>query len=201
MNWGATKRSSVLGLLVITGVLSVAVAGYQAPAAQAPLPDLVRVKDNLYIIESSSPADRSTFTGGNTGVFVTDAGVVVVDTKLANYGRQILDKIRKVTDKPVITIINPHTHGDHTGSNEGFPATVDIVAHENTKANMAKMPAFAGDKAQFLPSKTFTNTLTIGKGASEIDLHYFGAAHTNGDAVLIFPALRIAQMGDMFAWK
>jgi len=201
MNWGATKRSSVLGLLVITGVLSVAVAGYQGPAAQAPLPDLVRVKDNLYIIESSSPADRSTFTGGNTGVFVTDAGVVVVDTKLANYGRQILDKIRKVTDKPVITIINTHSHGDHTGSNEGFPATVDIVAHENTKANMAKMPAFAGDKAQFLPKRTYKDRLTLFSGKDRVELYYFGAGHTSGDTFVYYPALRVLQTGDMFAWR
>src|SRR5688572_26853250 len=98
------RRAMVLGLLVTAGALSVAAAGYQAPAPQMTLPDLVRVKENLYIIEASSPADRSTFTGGNTGVFITDAGVVIVDTKLANYGRQILERIRKVTDKPVITI-------------------------------------------------------------------------------------------------
>jgi glyoxylase-like metal-dependent hydrolase (beta-lactamase superfamily II) len=97
-------------------------------------------------------------------------------------------------------IINTHTHGDHTGNDDKF-GKVELIAHENTKANMAKMPAFAGDKAQFLPSKTFSNTLTIGKGASQIDLHYFGRAHTNGDAVIIFPGLRIAAMGDIFAWK
>src|SRR3954467_4713932 len=114
------KRVLVLGLLITAGTLSVAVAGYQAQPPQAALPDLVKVKDNLYIIEASSPADRSMFTGGNTGVLVMDTGVLVVDTKLANYGNQILQKIRKVTDKPVTTIVNTHTHGDHTGSNEGF---------------------------------------------------------------------------------
>jgi len=55
------------------------------------------------------------------------------------------------------------------------------------------MPAFRGDNAQFAPTKTYTATLTVGKGASQIDLHYFGAAHTNGDTVIVFPALRIAQ--------
>jgi cyclase len=150
MRGSTMRRDVVLGLLITIGGLSMAVAGSQAPPAPAALPDLVRVKDNLYMIEASSPAERPLFTGGNTGVFVTDAGVIVVDTKLANYGPGILEKIRKVTDKPVITIINTHTHGDHTGSNEGFPATVDIVAHANTKSNMAKMPAFAGEKAKFL---------------------------------------------------
>lgn len=197
------KRGILLGLLLTAGGLSVAAAGYQAPAPapQAPLPDLVRVKDNLYMIEASSPADRSLFTGGNTGVFITGAGVVVVDTKLANYGRQILDRIKKVTDKPVITIINTHTHGDHTGSNEGFPATVDIVAHENTKANMAKMPAFAGDKAQFLPKRTYKDKLTLFSGKDSIELYYFGAGHTSGDSFVYYPSLRVLQTGDMFAWR
>jgi glyoxylase-like metal-dependent hydrolase (beta-lactamase superfamily II) len=136
------RRVVVLGALVAVGALSVAIEGYQTQQPQAKLPDLVKVKDNLYFIGASSPADRTMFTGGNTGVFITDAGVVVVDTKLAGYGQSILDKIKLVTSKPVTMIINTHTHGDHTGSNEGFPATVDIVAHENTKANMARMDAF-----------------------------------------------------------
>ena len=37
------------------------------------------------------------------------------------------------------------SHGDHTGSNEFFGASVESVVHENTKANMARMDAFKGD--------------------------------------------------------
>jgi hypothetical protein len=75
----------------------------------------------------------------------------------------------------VTTIINTHTHGDHTGSNEGFPATVDILAHENTKANMVKMDAFKGDKAQFLPKRTYKDKMSVGGGKDRVDLYYFGA--------------------------
>ena len=66
---------------------------------------------------------------------------------------------------------------------------------------MAKMDAFKGDKAQFLPKKTFKDKLTLGSGKDRIDLYYFGAGHTNGDALVVFPALRVLQTGDMFAWK
>jgi cyclase len=195
------KRGFVLGALIVIGTLSTALTAYQQPAQRAVLPDLQKVKDNFYIIGSSSPVDRSMFTGGNTGVFITDAGVVVVDTKLANYGPEILTKIRAVTSKPVMMIINTHTHGDHTGSNEGFPATVDIVAHENTKANMAKMDAFKGDKASFLPKRTYKDKMTLGSGKDRIDLYYFGAGHTSGDTWVVYPAIRVLQAGDMFAWK
>src|SRR5206468_10441033 len=112
-----------------------------------------------------------------------------------------LEKVKKITDKPVTTIINTHTHGDHTGSNEAFPATVDSVAHENTKANMAKMPAFQGEKASFLPKRTYKDKLTIGSGRNRVDLYYFGAGHTNGDTFVVYPALRVLHTGDMFAWK
>jgi cyclase len=194
------KRALVLGLLLAAGTLT-AVAGYQGQAARAVLPDLTRVKDNLYIIEASSPTDRSMFTGGNTGVFIMDSGVLVVDTKLSGYGNDLLQKIRKVTDKPVTTIVNTHTHGDHTGSNEGFPTSVEIVAHENTKANMAKMDAFKGDKAKFLPKRTFPDKLTLFSGKNRVELYYFGAGHTNGDAWIYYPELRVLQTGDMFPWR
>lgn len=194
------RRTTALGALVTAGAVSALVAGQQ-PSQRATLPDAEKVKDNLYVITASSPVDRSQFTGGNVGVFVTDTGVVVVDTKLAGYGPDLLTKIKKITDKPVTTIINTHTHGDHTGSNEGFPASVEIVAHENTKANMAKMDAFKGEKAQFLPKKTYADKLTLGSGKNRVDLYYFGAGHTNGDTFVVYPALRVLQTGDMFAWK
>jgi glyoxylase-like metal-dependent hydrolase (beta-lactamase superfamily II) len=188
-------------MLVAAGGTTMAVAGGQAPAQRATLPDLTKVKDNLYIIESASPVDRSKFTGGNTGVFITENGVVVVDTKLAGYGPDILAKIRAVTPKPVTTIINTHTHGDHTGSNEGFPASVEIVAHENTKANMTRMDAFKGDKAAFLPKRTYQDRLTLFSGKDRIELYHVGAGHTNGDTFILYAGLRTLQAGDMFPWK
>lgn len=192
------KRVLVLGVLVAIGAVTLQVA--KAQQAQAPLPAIQKVKDNLYVIAGSDPTDRSKFTGGNVGVFVTDAGVVLVDTKLANYGAQIMEQVKSVTNKPVTTIINTHTHGDHTGSNEFFPATVDFVAHDNTKTNMQKMDAFKGDKAKFLPKRTYKDTLTLGSGKDRIDLYYFGAGHTNGDTMVVYTALRTLQTGDLFAW-
>jgi cyclase len=180
------RRGIVLGFLIALGVFSMWAA--QAPQAL----DIQKVKDNLYMI---------TGAGGNTGVFITDNGVVVIDTKNPNNGQAILDKIKSVTPKPVTMLINTHTHGDHTGSNEFFPATVDIVAHENTKANMAKMDAFKGDKAKFLPKRTYKDKLTVGSGKDQIDLYYFGPAHTSGDTFVVFPALRAMHAGDAFPFK
>ena len=63
------------------------------------------------------------------------------------------------------------------------------------------MDAFKGDKAQFLPKRTYQDTLSLFSGKNRIDLYYFGAGHTNGDTWVVYPALRVLQTGDMFAWK
>src|SRR5213594_3677058 len=198
------KRLLALALLATIGALSISVAAYQPPAGQPPGPkviDIEKLKDNLYVLTSSSPADRTTFSGGNVAVFITDGGVTLVDTKLLGWGQAILDKLKTVTDKPVTRIINTHTHGDHTGNDGFFGTTVEIVAHENTKTNMEKMDAFKGDSAKFLPKKTYKDKLTLGSGKERIDLYYFGAGHTSGDTFVVFPDLKVLHTGDMFAWK
>ena len=197
------KRGFVLVALIAVGALSITLAGFQAPAGgqgrgegrgrgpQGPnVAAIEKVRENLYMITGG---------GGNTAAFITDAGVVLVDTKLANWGQAILDKVKTVTSKPVTTIVNTHTHGDHNGSNEFFGTTVEFIAQENTKANMEKMDAFKGDRSVFLPKKTYKDKLTIGKGKEEIDLYYFGPAHTNGDAWVVFKELRVLHSGDAFA--
>ena len=193
------KRIYVLGILLVAGSLSIAAAALQAQAKQSI--DVQKVADNYYVLLSSTPGNDATFSGGNVGVFITANGVVLVDTKLATWGQTFLDRVKSVTSKPVTMIINTHTHGDHTGNDDKFGTNVEIVAQDNTKANMAKMDAFKGDKAVFLPKKTFKDTMTLGSGKEQINLYYFGAGHTNGDAMIYFPALRVLQTGDLFARK
>ena len=170
-------------------------------AASLKATTIEKVKDNLYVITGSSIANMDTFSGGNTAVFVTDRGVVLVDTKLPGWGQPILDRIKTVTDKPITTIINTHTHGDHTGSNDFFGASVETIVHENTRTNMTRMDAFKGAKAKFVPKRTYKDKLSLGSGRDQVDLHYFGVGHTNGDTFVVFPALRVMHTGDMFAWK
>jgi glyoxylase-like metal-dependent hydrolase (beta-lactamase superfamily II) len=187
------KRAIVLGTLIAVGGLSLTVAGYQPPAQQGPrVVEVDKVKDNLYVLKGG---------GGNTAVFVTANGVVVVDAKNPGWGQPILDKIKELTPKPITTLINTHTHGDHVSGNVEFPATVDVVTQENTKANMEKMDIFKQNNGKGMAKRTFKDKMTIGKGADQIDLYYFGPGHTNGDAFVVFPALRTLHAGDLFAGK
>jgi cyclase len=184
------KRAVILAAVVAIGAAAVAARASQGSQQQTEA-TIEKVKDNLYVIMGG---------GGNTAAFITEKGVVLVDTKLANWGERTMEKVKSVTDKPVTTIINTHTHGDHVGSNEYFQPSVEIVAHANTKANMEKMDALKG-KAHAMPDRTFTDTMTVGSGNDRIELMYFGRGHTNGDAWVVFPQLRVIHMGDLFPRK
>ncbi len=184
------RRGLVLGTLLMFGTL--VAAGAQQPADAPKVVEVEKVKDNLFVLRGG---------GGNTAVFVTAAGVTVVDAKNPGWGTPILEKIKTLTSKPVTMLINTHTHGDHVSGNVEFPASVEVVAHANTKANMEKMPIFKEHGGNGLAEKTFTDKMTIGKGADQIDLYYFGPGHTNGDAWVVFPALRTVHAGDIFAGK
>ena len=184
------KRGLMVGLIFGAGI---AVTQAWQPAPPPNVAQIEKVKDNLYMITGG---------GGNTAAFITPNGVVLVDTKNPNWGQAILDNVKTVTDKPITHIINTHTHGDHVGSNEFFPAAVEVIAHENTGANMVKMTNFADPAKKFaLPDKTFKDKMTVLGGAEAIDLYYFGRGHTNGDIFVVFRALRTMHAGDIFARK
>ena len=60
---------------------------------------------------------------------------------------------------------------------------------------------FKDNPGKGLITRTFTDKLTIGSGADQINLHHFGPAHTAGDAFVEFPALRVMHAGDAFPNK
>ena len=111
-----TRRSLVLGLIVLGGMLGLAVA------QQPPLGKIEKLKDNLYRIPGQ---------GGATAVYVHGNGVVLVDTKLANNGQGILDQVRTVTDKPISMVVE-----------EAVTVTLDAIARD---AGYSPAPEFAID--------------------------------------------------------
>src|ERR1700722_16269526 len=204
------KRTTVLSALLIAGTFLVSVRAYQqaggAPPDGPKVFEVEKLKDNLFMLKGG---------GGNTAVFVASNGVVVVDTKNPGWGQPILAKIKELTSKPVTTIINTHTHGDHVSGNVEFPTNVEIVTQVNTKANMEKMTGAFGiaqptppppnifkvNNGRGMPTKTFKTTMTLGTGPDEINLYYFGRGHTNGDTFVVFKALRVMHAGDVFSGK
>src|SRR5205809_7974842 len=114
-------KNALRALWVVAAIIGLAIVSRERGAAQmrttVPMPpNLFTVKQltsNLYIIMPSGP-DTSN-VGGNVGVFVTDEGVLVVDT---NYNRQrrngqsvpmgqsVVDQIKTITNQPIKYVIN-----------------------------------------------------------------------------------------------
>ena len=217
-----SRRGVWIAVLIVGGLFMVSAAAQQSEnQSRQPVRAIQPVTENLYVIPGS---DRNTYaigdyvpddsvrtrtTGGNTAVWVTAQGVVLVDTMNPGSGAEILAQVRSVTDKPITTVINTHTHFDHSGSNPELSDAVQFVAHENIRAAMAlatcdpvlNCQAFQGENAKFLPTTTFSERMTLFDGADRIELHHLGRGHTNGDTFVVFPSAGAMHTGDMFQRK
>lgn len=171
-------------MILVIGSLAAYVAAQRPPEYS-----VERLADNLVVIKDGED--------GNTAVFIRTDGVVVVDTKSLKAGQRLLEVLRTVTTRPVTHILHTHHHYDHTGGNSFFPAHVEVIAHENAAARMPAMEEFnTPDRKHGLPDRTFKDKLTLFEGTDAIDLHYFGPAHTDNDAFIVFRSLGIMHAGD-----
>ena len=170
--------------------LAAAGAGAQEQESKTVRIDTLNVMDTLYHLSGG---------GANSLALIDEIndGVVLIDTKRTGWGQAVRDALDGVTDLPVTTIINTHAHPDHAGSNGEFKATVQVVAHENTRAKMARM----GADAASLPTETFADRFSLLEDVDRIELYHFGPAHTDGDIVVVFPAKGVAYMGGLFPSK
>jgi cyclase len=145
---------------------------------------------NFYVIDGTSNGQSDV---PNLEVYVTPAGVLLVDPWFAKDYDRILAAVRTVTDLPVRWVVNTHYHSDHTGSNGQFPATTEIAAHTNTRKHILEqnMPG--------PPAVTFTDEMSIFLGGKEIRLRFLGRGHTDGDIAVYFPEWKTVCLGDMMA--
>jgi cyclase len=181
------KRLAILVAIVAGGLTAWAVAQPRGPREMK----VQRVADNLYVISDNYD--------GNTAVFIRNDGVVLVDTKSVAGGRQLIEAIKGITSKPITHILNTHEHYDHVGGNAYFPQHVEVIAHENAVQPMNGMKEFATPETRHgLPDKTFKDRLTLFSGADAIELFYFGAAHTNNDAFIVFRGHGVLHAGDTY---
>ena len=182
------RTSTILRLpvaLLLGGALFVAYTQFgQTPAKL----DLVKVKDDLYVIHND-------IVPGNTTALITNEGVLLVDDKFDIDHNGIMEQLKKVTDKPIKYVINTHHHPDHSGGNAKMLAmNAVIVASEEARENMVD------DKLPGLPNIVIEHHAHIFIGGKNVELYHYGRAHTNGDVVVLFPADRTLAAGDIFTF-
>ena len=174
------QRSIVLSLAAFVMPIASTLHA-QTPKPAQPV-SIERVKGDLYLISGE---------GGNVAVYVTGAGVILVDDMFYRNADDIVAKVATVTDQPIVYVLNTHQHDDHAGGNAKLLEIANVVAQENVRINLSdiKRPYYEDTPGTpiGLPNITFANELTLHLGGKEIRARYFGRGHTNGDAVIYFP--------------
>jgi len=154
----------------------------------------------------------------NSAFLVTDEGVLVVDTRQhPAHGRDLIERIRRITDKPIKWVVVTHAHGDHYYGNPAFKALgATIIAHRDTMAGMLineqsefrrrqrffkSMNLDPGEVKTVLPDITFDSQLTLRLGGRTVEILHFGPGQNPGDTLVHFPHARAVYVGGPFARK
>ena len=166
------------------------IAYTQTQTGQPPPLTLNKVTDDLFEIEGD---------GGNVAVYVTNEGVILVDDKYEQDYPGILAKVKSVTDQPVKYVLSTHHHADHSGGNVKFSSMAEIISTRNAHDNIVQHKQ-SNAPSNMVPARVvFTTDCAVFLGGKEVRAYYYGRGHTNGDAVIYFPALRTIHTGDLMA--
>jgi glyoxylase-like metal-dependent hydrolase (beta-lactamase superfamily II) len=164
----------------------------QGPPPPGPPPTLVKVKDDLYIVQNQANTMGDLIAyGGNATVYITDSGVLLIDSKSDREHDDLIAKVKTLTDKPVKYVILTHNHGDHSGGAAKLAAmgsTVIISAAD--RANIVR----GGEK--YVPDFGYIGRSELTLGGKTAELRQF-RGHTRGDTAVYLPAARTIVLGDL----
>jgi glyoxylase-like metal-dependent hydrolase (beta-lactamase superfamily II) len=154
-------------------------------------------------------------TGGdpNTGFIVGEHGVVVVDARATpTLAHETVEAIRGVTDKPILYLVLTHYHAVRVLGASGIGAQ-HIIAHRGTRylINERGQQDFESEARRFprlfqdiksIPGLThpdicFDSTMILEIGGREVQLHWLGRGHTEGDTAVWLPADHVLFAGDL----
>ena len=137
--------------------------------------------------------------GGTIGFLLSKEGIVVIDAQFPDTAVHLIEELKKQNANPFRYLLNTHHHGDHTAGNIAFKGIAEhVVAHENSLTNQKTVAEKNNslDK-QLFPDITFKEEWKLKIGDEKIKADYFGAGHTNGDAVYRFENANIVHVGDL----
>ncbi len=179
--------------------------------------DFVQVSKRIYVLHGLQEMPNAENKGliSNIGIVLTESGVVVVDSGGSyEIGCLIVERVKKMTDKPIVAVFNSHIHGDHWLGNsairEAFPK-VRIYAHrkaierlnageaEHWRGIMKGMigKKRGGDIKSFLPDTALQGGEKLTFGDTNLRVHHTGRAHTDSDIMVEASEQRLLFAGDV----
>jgi cyclase len=178
--------------------------------------ELEKLGDGVYALYPTDAREKNSkgYPVATSGGFVVgDNGVLVIESMVnKRLAEQVIGFVKKVTDKPILYVVNTSYHGDHAYGNYAFPKTTKIIQHSKTKAFMDNKEKFEADKkfmAQYfganrgiedVVSRTadiiVDNKKTIDLGNKKVEIMHLGFAQTEGDLFVWVPEDKVFWMGN-----
>jgi glyoxylase-like metal-dependent hydrolase (beta-lactamase superfamily II) len=152
----------------------------------------------------------------NTGVIVGDDACAVFDAQATpGMAKQVIEKVRSVTDKPIAYVILSHYHAVRVLGASAYRAQ-GVIASEETRRLVAERGQHDWDSeygrfprlfrdAESIPGLTwptiaFKGEMTLLLGKREVKLMQLGAGHTSGDIVAWVPDAGVMFSGDLIEY-
>jgi cyclase len=192
--------------IIGTGFLVSLILTWALPARTQDLGlGFTKVKDGIYTFAPDATTTTCSFV-------VTQEGVVMIDSCNSPLdSRKILAAIKKVTDKPIVFLIDTETHADHTANHFIFSPPATIINHEGAGAAMKKefnpkraetlaaqspemRAALQGNK-MIAPQMEYKNKMTLNLGERTFELSYLKNVHREADTIIWLPKERVLFAG------
>jgi glyoxylase-like metal-dependent hydrolase (beta-lactamase superfamily II) len=210
-------RALLAGLLLLCAAPGVIAQDNEQPPEYAPVGvdmELKQVSEHVYFVEGvpGVPTDNEGFIS-NAGVVVTGAGVVVFDALgTPSLAHRLLEKIREITEQPVVRVIVSHYHADHVYGLQVFadldaeilaPAGSDLyLASENATQRLEErrftLDPWVNDNTRLVyPDRMLKEGTQFRLGDVDFTVTVVGNAHSDGDMTLYVEPDRVLFSGDI----
>ncbi|MEZ5740172.1 MAG: MBL fold metallo-hydrolase [Burkholderiaceae bacterium] len=174
-----------------------------------------KLTGRVYFVQGQSGMISTANQGfnSNAGFVITDDGVVVFDALgTPSLGEALLQRIREVTDKPVVRLVVSHYHSDHFYGAQAFKAAgADIWAQQEvleylkTEAPVARLAErrqslfpWVDERARILaPDHTVGKSESFVLGGMTFQLFHVGPAHTPEDMMMYVESEKVLFAGDL----
>ena len=153
----------------------------------------------------------------NSGIIIGDESVMVIDAQATpTLARQVIEKVRSVTDKPISHLVLSHYHAVRVLGASEYKANNIIMSskarsmvvergQEDWDSEFDRFPRlFKGHQeipGLTWPTLTFEKKMSVFLGKRRIDLYFLGRAHTAGDIVIHVPDSNVLFTGDIVEYK
>ena len=153
----------------------------------------------------------------NSGIIVGDDSVMVIDAQATpTLARQVIQKVRSVTDKPISHLVLSHYHAVRVLGAAEYKAANIIMSskarsmvvergQEDWDSEFDRFPRlFKGHEeisGLTWPTTTFDKKMSLFLGKRRVDLYFLGRAHTAGDIVIHVPDSNVLFTGDIVEYK